>query len=141
FIEFPFDPKDIDVLFLTHAHIDHSGRIPKLVKDGFRGSILCTKPTFDLCEIMLKDSAKIQESDAEWENKKRIRAGLDMVEPLYTIEDAEISLKYFKPYFYDQKINLNEDITFRFKDAGHILGSSILELWIKEGNETTKVVF
>lgn len=141
FIDFPYEPMDIDILILTHAHIDHSGRIPKLVKDGFRGSIICTKPTYDLCEIMLKDSAKIQESDAEWENKKRLRAGLEKVEPLYTIEEAEVSLKYFKPYFYDQKISINDELTLRFKDAGHILGSSILELWIKEGEETTKVVF
>lgn len=141
FTEFPFDPKDVDIMILTHAHIDHSGRIPKLVKDGFRGKIICTKPTFDLCEIMLKDSAKIQESDAQWENKKRVRAGLDDIVPLYTMEDAEISLKYFDSYHYDQKIILNDDISIRFKDAGHILGSSILEIWVKDGEENTKVVF
>ena len=138
---FPYDPADIDIMILTHAHIDHSGRIPKLVKDGFRGKIVCTKPTYDLCQIMLKDSGKIQESDAEWENKKRLRAGLDPVEPLYTMEDAEISLKYFEPYFYDQRIVLNDDIAIRFKDAGHILGSSILELWVHEKGESTKIVF
>ena len=141
FVEFPYDPKDIDIMILTHAHIDHSGRIPKLVKDGFRGTILCTKPTYDLCEIMLKDSAKIQESDAEWENKKRMRAGLNNVEPLYTIEEAEISLKYFKTFFYNQRIVVNDELTIRFMDAGHILGSSILEMWIKEGAESTKIVF
>lgn len=141
FTPFPYDVKDIDLMLLTHAHIDHSGRIPKLVKDGFRGDIICTKPTYDLCEIMLKDSAKIQESDAQWENKKRLRAGQQPVEPLYTMEDAENSLKYFNPYFYEQKIELNNDITIRFKDAGHILGSSILEIWVKDGDEITKVVF
>ena len=141
YLPFPYDPKDIDIMILTHAHIDHSGRIPKLVKDGFRGKIICTKATYDLCEIMLRDSAKIQESDAEWENKKRKRAGLSAVEPLYTIEDAENSLKYFDPVYYDQKIDLKGDLTIRFRDAGHILGSSILEMWIKEENQSTKVVF
>lgn len=138
---FPYEPSEIDIMILTHAHIDHSGRIPKLVKEGFRGKIICTKPTYDLCQIMLKDSAKIQESDAEWDNKKRLRAGLTPVEPLYTIEDAENSLKYFDPYFYDQRIVLNDDIAIRFKDAGHILGSSILELWVNEKGESTKIVF
>lgn len=138
---FPYDPKDMDVLILTHAHIDHSGRIPKLVKDGFRGKIICTKATYDLCNIMLRDSAKIQESDAKWENKKRQRAGLSMVEPLYTMEDAEYSLRYFEPYFYDQRVNISDNITIRFKDAGHILGSSILEIWVDEDGESRKIVF
>lgn len=141
YMDFPYDVTDIDYLILTHAHIDHSGRIPKLVREGFRGKIVCTKPTADLCEIMLLDSAKIQESDAQWENKKRLRTGQDFVEPLYTIDDARESLKYFDPYFYDQKINLNEEISIRFKDAGHILGSSIVEMWAYEGGEVTKVVF
>lgn len=141
FREFPYDPKDIDFVILTHAHIDHSGRIPKLVKDGFRGKILCTKPTYDLCKIMLLDSAKIQESDVEWENKKRQRSGQKPLIPLYTREEAEISLKYFDPYLYDQKIKINENISIRFKDAGHILGSSILELWVNEDGEGTKIVF
>lgn len=139
--EFQYDPKKIDFLFLTHAHIDHSGRIPKLVKDGFRGRIISTSPTYDLCKIMLKDSAKIQESDIEWENRKRERAGKPKIEALYTMEDAENSLNYFEPYFYDQKIKINDDIQLRFKDAGHILGSSIIELWIKEKGEDLKIVF
>lgn len=141
FEPFPYDVKEIDYLILTHAHIDHSGRIPKLVKDGFRGDIICTKPTYDLCEIMLLDSGKIHETDAKWENRKRQRRGQKEIEPLYTMEDARESLKYFESYYYDQKINLNEDIHIRFKDAGHILGSSILEIWVKEGDETTKLVF
>lgn len=139
--DFPYDLKEIDYLILTHAHIDHSGRIPKLVKDGFRGEIICTKPTFDLCEIMLLDSGKIHETDAKWENRKRQRRGQEEIQPLYTMEDANESLKYFKSYYYDQKIDLNEDIYIRFKDAGHILGSSIVEVWIKEDDETTKLVF
>ena len=141
FREFPYDPKSIDILILTHAHIDHSGRIPKLVKEGFRGRILSTKATFDLCGIMLLDSAKIQESDAEWDNRKRQRAGETMIEPLYTSEDAEQSLKYFEPYLYNQRVDINGEISIRFRDAGHILGSSILELWITEENKTTKLVF
>lgn len=139
--DFPYNPLDIDYLFLTHAHIDHSGRIPKLVKDGFRGRIIATNATYDLCKIMLRDSAKIQESDVEWENKKRQRAGKTLLEPLYTMGDAENSLKYFEPYFVEQKIKINDKIQFRFKDAGHILGSAILELWIKEDNEEIKIVF
>lgn len=138
---FPYDPRDIDFLFLTHAHIDHSGRIPKLIKDGFRGRIITTNATYDLCKIMLIDSAKIQESDVEWENKKRQRSGKKLIEPLYTIVDAENSLKYFEPYFYDQNIKINDDIQVRFRDAGHILGSAILELWIKEDKEEIKIVF
>lgn len=139
--DFPYNPSEIDFLILTHAHIDHSGRIPKLVKEGFKGRILTTNATYDLCKIMLKDSAKIQESDVEWENRKRQRAGKKPIEPLYTMEDAENSLKYFEPYFIDQKIKINDNIQIRFKDAGHILGSAILELWVSEGNEEVKVVF
>lgn len=139
--DFPYNPGEIDFLILTHAHIDHSGRIPKLVKDGFKGRIITTSPTLDLCKIMLMDSAKIQESDVEWENKKRQRGGKKPLEPLYTMDDAENSLKYFEPYFYQQKIKINDNIEIRFRDAGHILGSSILELWIKEGKEELKIVF
>jgi metallo-beta-lactamase family protein len=138
---FPYNPNDIDFLILTHAHIDHSGRIPKLVKEGFRGRIITTNATYDLCKIMLKDSAKIQESDIEWENRKRQRAGKKPIEPLYTMRDTENSLKYFEPYFIDQRIKINDSIQIRFKDAGHILGSAILELWIKESKDEVKIVF
>lgn len=141
FEKFSYNPADIDYLILSHAHIDHSGRIPKLVKEGFKGKIICTSATFDLCKIMLIDSANIQQSDVEWENRKRQRAGKKPIEPLYTVDDAEMSLRYFEPYLYDQKINLNEDIIVRFKDAGHILGSAIVELWIKEKKDFTKIVF
>ena len=141
FKDFPYDPADIDILLLTHAHIDHSGRIPKLVKDGFKGRIISTKATFDLSEVMLLDSAKIQEYDAEWENKKRKRSGLEPIEPLYTTEDAEQSFKYFETYLYGQKIDINGEISFKFRDAGHILGSSILEIWVTEDEKTIKLVF
>ncbi|WP_026894775.1 MBL fold metallo-hydrolase RNA specificity domain-containing protein [Clostridiisalibacter paucivorans] len=141
FKDFDFEPSEIDFLLLSHAHIDHSGRIPKLVKDGFKGKIICTKATKDLCNIMLLDSAHIQESDVEWENKWRKRAGKPLIKPLYTVDDAQISLRYFDSVLYDQKIKINDNVSVRFKDAGHILGSSIVELWITEHNKTTKLVF
>lgn len=139
--KFEFDPKEIDFVLLTHAHIDHSGRIPKLVNEGFKGKIICTKATYDLCEIMLADSGHIQESDAKWENKKRERSGKPLVKPLYTAEDAKQSLKYFESVLYNQKITINDSISVRFRDAGHILGSAIIEIWIKENDKETKVVF
>lgn len=138
---FPYNPADIDYLILSHAHIDHSGRIPKLVKDGFRGRILTTKATFDLSKIMLQDSANIQQSDTEWENKKRERAGKELLEPLYTSEDVFQALNLFEKYYYNQYIKIDEVFTLRFLDAGHILGSAIVELWIKEDDTTTKLVY
>ncbi|SET11432.1 MBL fold metallo-hydrolase RNA specificity domain-containing protein [Anaerobranca gottschalkii] len=139
--EFPFSPKEIDYLLLSHSHIDHSGRIPKLVKEGFRGEIICTKGTKDLAALMLEDSAHIQVADTKWENKKRERAGQSPLEPLYTVEDAKNSVRFFTGVLYNQKINLNESIVVRFKDAGHILGSAIIELWIKEDGKTVKIVY
>lgn len=139
--EFKFNPKEIDFMLLTHAHIDHSGRIPLLVKEGFTGKIFATKPTVDLCEIMLLDSAKIQETDTEWDNKKRMRAGKPLIEPLYTTKDAENSLNNFRECYYDEIILVNDNIKFRFSDAGHILGSAIIELWVTEDSKTTKIVF
>ncbi|WP_069650859.1 MBL fold metallo-hydrolase RNA specificity domain-containing protein [Caloranaerobacter ferrireducens] len=141
FKDFEYNPSEIDFVLLSHAHIDHSGRIPKLVKEGFKGKIICTKATYDLCKIMLLDSGHIQESDTKWLNKKRLRAGKAPIEPLYTVEDANISLNYFEPILYDQKINLSENIQVRFRDAGHLLGSSIIELWITEKNKTVKIVY
>ena len=136
-----FDPSEVDYLLLSHSHIDHSGRIPLLVKQGFRGTIYCSKPTYDLCEIMLLDSAHIQESEAEWANRKSKRAGRKLVEPLYTKEDADKSLAYFKSVLYEQVIKIDESLTVRFHDAGHILGSSIIEIWIKDGQEDIKLVY
>jgi len=138
---FGFDPKEIDFMVLSHAHIDHSGRIPKLIKEGFNGDIYCTKATADLCSIMLPDSGHIQEMENEWDNRKRKRSGEKLREPLYTVREAEESLRYFRPVLYDQKIEVNEEIALRFRDAGHILGSSIIELWIKEDNKEAKLVF
>lgn len=139
--EFEVNPADIDCLLLSHSHIDHSGRIPLLVKDGFKGKIYCSKPTYNLCEIMLIDSAHIQETEAEWKNKKAQRQGKKLVEPMYTQSDAMESLKYFEPVQYDQIINISEGLTVKFNDAGHILGSSIIEMWYDDGNEIIKIVY
>lgn len=136
-----FDPKEIETLFLTHAHIDHCGRIPKLVKDGFKGRIISSPPTAELCEIMLLDAAHIQEMDAEWQTRKNKRqAGRD-VTPLYTTEDAEASLKYLHPTEKDQIITVESGVKARLRNAGHILGSSILELWVEDGGDPRKIVF
>ena len=138
---FTYNPGDIDFMLLSHAHIDHSGRIPKLVKDGFKGKIYCTKATEDLCSIMLPDSGYIQEMETKWDNRKRKRSGKKLREPLYTVEEAKKSIKHFRPVLYDQTIKINEEITVRFVDAGHILGSAIIELWIKEDGKEIKLVF
>ena len=139
--EMDFDPASIDYLLLSHSHIDHSGRIPLLVKKGFKGTVYCSKATYELCEIMLLDSAHIQEMEVEWQNRKARRAGKPLVEPLYTQEDANKSLEYFKPVLYDQIIRIDDNITVRFNDAGHVLGSSIIEMWFKDGSEIIKVVY
>ncbi|MDO5718811.1 MAG: MBL fold metallo-hydrolase [Tissierellia bacterium] len=139
--KFKFKPSEIDFAILTHAHIDHSGRLPKLVKDGFRGKIYATKPTTDLCEVMLADSANIQQNDVDWENKKRMRAGKNLLEPLYNFRDVENTLRLFVSNHYDYDIEITENIRIRFKDAGHILGSAIVEIWIKEAGSETKIVF
>ncbi len=137
-----FDPKDIEILFLTHAHIDHSGRIPKLVKDGFRGRIYTTEPTVELCKILFLDAAHIQESHAEWQTRKNLRKGLEPVKPLYTEEDAKRSFDFFHIVNQNEVITISENFKASFRNAGHILGSSILELWIKEEHpEEIKVVF
>lgn len=141
FESFIYNPKDIDYLILSHAHIDHSGRIPKLVKESFNGKIYTTHATYDLCEIMLMDSANIGMQDAEWENRKRVRKGLTPIEPLYNTNDVKESLKLFKPVYYNQEIKIDDTFTFRLQDAGHILGSAIVELFINEEGKTTKLVF
>jgi metallo-beta-lactamase family protein len=136
-----FDPKGIHTLFLTHAHIDHSGRIPKLVKDGFRGKIITSPPTAELCQIMLLDSAHVQEMDAEWQTRRNRRKGKAPVLPLYTTEDAVESLEYFFPVERDRMITVEPGIKARLRNAGHILGSSILELWAEDEGEEIRIVF
>lgn len=138
---FMFNPEEIDFMILSHAHIDHSGRIPKLFVDGFRGPVYATKATCDLCEIMLPDSGYIQESEVEWLNRKRMREGKHPVPPFYTYQDAVDSLALLERVNYDEIIPLTQDIKVRFRDAGHMLGSAIIELWITEDDKTQKLVF
>ena len=139
--EFDYNPAEIDFMLLTHAHIDHSGRIPKLYNDGFKGPIYAHKATCDLCQIMLPDSGHIQEMEAEWKNKKRIRKGQPTRGPLYTAEDALKCMEIFVPVKYDEIIQVSENIYVRFNDAGHMLGSSTIEIWAKEDGKETKAVF
>lgn len=141
YADFTYDVNEIDYMLLTHAHIDHSGRIPKLYVDGYRGPIIATKATCDLCAIMLPDSGHIQEMENVWQNKKRARVGKPELPPLYTAQDAIDCLEIFKPVSYDEIIQLDENISVRFNDAGHMLGSSIIEVWIKENGEIKKIVF
>lgn len=141
FEQLAFNPADIDIVLLSHAHIDHSGRIPILVKGGFKGRIITSAPTHELCKIMLPDSAFIQESEAEWKNRKGKRAGKKTVEPLYTVKDAERALEFFEHVSYNKVVNIDRNISIRLKDAGHILGSAIIELWIREKGEEFKLVF
>ena len=136
-----FSPSYIDYVIVTHAHIDHSGRIPLLVKEGFQGQIFTTRLTGELLSIMLRDSAFIQESDAQWQNQKGKRAGRPEVEPLYTVADAEAALEQIFTVEYGQTLDLCEGVKIRFRDAGHLLGSSIVEIWAKEGDVERKLVF
>ena len=138
---FAFNPTEIDFVLLTHAHIDHSGRIPKLFNEGFNNPIYAHKATCDLCSIMLPDSGHIQEMEVEWKNRKRERKGEKPLPPMYTAEDAARCLELFVPIKYDEIIELSPDIHVRFNDAGHMLGSSTIELWVKEGEKETKTVF
>ena len=138
---FEFDVNDIDFMLLTHAHIDHSGRIPKLYKDGYRGRIYATKATCDLCAIMLPDSGHIQEMETEWKNRKRLRKGETIKLPIYDVQTALMSLELFEPVNYNQLIEIDDDIHVRFNDAGHMLGSAIIEIWIRENGVNKKVVF
>lgn len=139
--KFPFEPSEIECVVLSHAHIDHCGRLPLLTKRGFEGKIYCTDATADLLSVMLKDSAYIHEKETEWKNRKAERAGREQVEPLYTIEDAEKALSLASPILYDQQIEINSDMKIVFNDAGHILGSAITELWVTEDDKESKIVF
>lgn len=139
--EWGFDPKLVHTLILTHAHIDHSGRIPKIVKDGFHGRIIASPPTAELSEVMLLDSAHVQEMDAEWQTRKRRRGARRPIEPLYTTKDAEQSLKYLHPTERDKIVEIERGVKARLRDAGHILGSCAVELWIEDSGTETKIVF
>ncbi|MDY4697296.1 MBL fold metallo-hydrolase RNA specificity domain-containing protein [Selenomonas montiformis] len=138
---FSFNPADIEGVLLTHAHVDHCGLIPKLVREGFQGSVYATKATCDLVQIMLPDSAHIQEADAEMSNRKSRRRGENPVQPIYTLKDAAAALEHFVPVPYEQEFELGDNLRVVFHDAGHILGSAIIELYVTEENKTTKLVF
>ena len=139
---FPFDPASVDAMLLTHAHIDHTGVIPKLTKHGFTGKIHCTKGTVDLCQIMLPDSGHIQESDVEQLNKRNAKRGLDPVEPIYTLEDAMKSLEHFRPVEYETWMSPAKGIRARYWNAGHLLGSASIEVEIEQaGKKPTRLLF
>jgi metallo-beta-lactamase family protein len=137
----PYHSKELSFILLTHAHIDHSGLIPKLVKEGFQGKVICTKATFDLCEIMLKDSGHIHEMEAEWQSRKNKRSGREDTVPLYTAEEAGKSLRYFQTVGYDEILSLSNGLKVRFQDAGHILGSAIIEIWVDDEGQEKRLVF
>jgi metallo-beta-lactamase family protein len=138
---FSFDPKSIDAVILSHAHLDHSGLLPRLAREGYRGPVFVTEPTRDLLGVMLKDAAFLQEKDIEWENKWRARAGKELIEPLYDIKDVEKVLGLLTAIGYNQRTPVISGIEVRLRDAGHIIGSAIVEFWVKEKGNSKKVVF
>lgn len=138
---FRVPPASLDCLILTHAHIDHIGLVPKLCKEGFRGPIFCTYATADLAEILLPDSAHVQEMEVERKNRKLNRSGKPLLTPIYTVEEATSCLSQFKPLAYDEVIAVADGVEVRLRDAGHILGSAIVEMWVKEGESIVKIVF
>lgn len=139
--EFPFDPRSVDFVVLTHAHLDHCGLLPKLYKKGFRGPVFATPGTRDLARVVLLDSANIQESEVERKNRKLRRAGKEVLEPIYTVDDAHECLKMFEAVDYGEMVGLSPDVAVRLNDAGHILGSASVETWLSSGEDGLKVVF
>ena len=139
--ELPVNPSEIDFVLLTHAHIDHSGLLPLLYANGFRGSVIATKATKDLCDIMLRDSAHIQEFEAEWKNRKARRSGKPEEPPLYTMDDAVSVMEQFKGCQYNEKLEVSRGISVRFTDIGHLLGSASIEVWLTEADTQKKIVF
>ncbi|MBB2184342.1 MBL fold metallo-hydrolase [Lachnospiraceae bacterium MD1] len=139
--EIPVASADIDAVLLTHAHMDHSGKLPLLYSEGFRGNIHATGATSALCNIMLRDSAHIQMAEAEWKNRKGKRSGDQLAVPIYTMEDALSTIRLFVPHEYGEKFTLFEGVEVRFTDVGHLLGSASIEIWITEANVTKKIVF
>lgn len=131
YLDFPFDPKEIDFVLITHSHLDHCGRLCKLVKDGFRGKIICTPPTKDIMAVALEDAVHLLEEEA----KEKRQA------PMYEEKDLQQMLKLIQTHTYDQKIKLNDNLTIQLNEAGHILGSTIYEVWLTENNKKVKLVF
>jgi len=138
---FDFNPAEIDFMILSHAHVDHCGRIPLLVKQGFKGKIYCTGATAEIADIMLQDSGNIHEMDAKWINKRTTRSGQRQIDPLYTQEDAARCAQYFFPVAYGQIFEINSQIKIRLNEAGHILGAAIVEIWAQDDGKTTKLVY
>ncbi|KUK58906.1 MAG: RNA-metabolising metallo-beta-lactamase [Synergistales bacterium 53_16] len=136
-----FEPSELAAVILTHAHLDHTGRVPLLVKEGFSGPVFGTRPTLELSEVLWEDAARLQKEDAEWKTRKNQRKGLPPVEPLFTTEDARQALEQLRSASYDDVIDITDGVKVRFRDAGHILGSANLELWLAEGDEEVKIVF
>lgn len=140
--DLPVEAAQIDYVFLTHAHVDHSGMLPFLYARGFRGQVFATEATADLCSIMLRDCAHIQMQEAEWKNRKAKRnASIEPEEPIYTMEDADGTIRLLVPCAYDQMVNVCDGIRIRFTDIGHLLGSSSIEVWLSENGENRKIVF
>ena len=139
--ELPVAPGELDFVLLTHAHVDHSGNLPLLYKNGYDGPIFATPETCDLCRIMLLDCAHIQESEMEWQNRKNKRSGKNTNEPVYTAEDAETAIAHLRPVRYGETVQVAENITVRFSDVGHLLGSACIEVWMQEEEEQRKIVF
>ncbi len=137
----PVNPGDIDFILLTHAHIDHSGRIPWLYVNGFKGEVIAVKACVDLCRLLLPDSGHIQEFEAEWKNRKRMRAGRQPEKPLYTMLEAQDSLRLFRGIQYDEMVQLTPNIRVCYRNSGHMLGSAFVEIWIRENGKETKIVF
>jgi metallo-beta-lactamase family protein len=138
---FEFNPAEVDYLILSHAHIDHSGNIPNLVKQGFNGPIYCTPATKDLCYIMLEDSARIQESDLHFVNQRRKKRNEPLLKPLYTVADVKIAMNQFIAIPYNEEFQINDEISFQFKDAGHIIGSASVNLKFNENDKTRSLCF
>ena len=138
---FAFNPAEIEAMVLTHAHVDHSGLIPRLVKEGFKGRVHCTKSTQQLCTILLPDSAHIQESDAEYANRKGLRAGKAQVLPLFTVDDAYIALQHFYVHNFEEPFEVIPGVTAKLRVAGHILGSAVVRLEIEENGKKTAMIF
>ncbi len=140
-IPLPILPAEVDYVFLTHAHIDHSGLLPELYRNGFKGKIYATKATTDLCNIMLRDSAHIQIFEAEWRSRKAKRSGESPVEPIYDMHDADETIKLLVPCEYNKEYQICDSVKIRFTDIGHLLGSSSIEVWMTENEQTKKIVF
>ena len=139
--ELPCAPSQLDFVLLTHAHIDHSGKLPLLYKQGFRGPIYASAATCSLCDIMLRDCANIQMSEAEYQNRKAQRSGKELVEPLYDMDDALGAISCLRPCAYGETIQVNEGVAIRLTDVGHLLGSAAIEVWLREQGETRKITF